>query len=469
MRKYPIALGSATLMLVPALAQAQSLPASPASSTEKPGKEETAPKEDQPGLIITASSRARFETVDGRPRPGYATSEDAFLLRTGVAIEYGPGPLSIGGELIDSRAYDIGGKTQIGRDDVNAVELPQAYLKLRLDDAFGTGSKLALQGGRFLLNLGSGRLVATDEYRNTVNGFTGLQVEIDPTRATALTLFYVLPQERLPDDADDIRHNKVRFDRETFDDAFFGAYLRHKKLVGPLQGELAYYRLVERDSPGRDTADRHLSVVDARIDNDAKAGSVDVDVEGVYEFGRASDSTMATATNAAVAAGFVHAAAGYTFAAPFTPRVGLFYDYASGDKPGGKFGRFDTLFGSRRDDLGPSGTYGGVARENISAPGVRFEAKPGKRVEVLADYRAIWLASRYDRFYNVVDKTGRSGDFAGQQLSGRFRYWLVPQHLRLESNYALLFKGAFLKDAPQALARDHDLVRFLEMNVQVTF
>ena len=93
---------------VPALAGAQSLPASPASSTKKPGKEETAPKKDDSGLIITAAIRARYETVDGRPRPGFATSEDAFLLRTGVAVEYGPGPLAIGAEVVDSRPMASG-------------------------------------------------------------------------------------------------------------------------------------------------------------------------------------------------------------------------------------------------------------------------------------------------------------------------------------------------------------------------
>jgi hypothetical protein len=462
-------LGACILSIVAPQARAQSLPASPASSTEKPGKEETAPKKDASGFIITASSRVRYETVDGRPRPGYATAEDALLIRTGVAVEYGPGPFAIGAELIDSRGYDISSDSQIGRDDVNALELPQAYLKFRLDDTPAIGGKMAVQAGRFLLNLGSGRLIATDEYRNTVNGFTGVQVELDPNKDNALTLFYVLPQERLPDAHDDVRRNVVEIDRETFHDVLFGAFARRKELVGDAQLELAYYRLVEHDSPGRTTADRRLNVLDARVAQDAKAQQIDYDLEGVYEFGRASTSTMADATNAHLSAGFVHAALGYTFAHPFKPRIGLFYDYASGDRPGGSITRFDTLFGSRRDDLGPSGTYAGVARENISAPGVRFEAKPGKRVEVLADYRGLWLASRYDRFYNVVDTTGASGKFAGQQVSGRFRYWLIPEHLRLESNYALLFKGRFLKNAPQALARDHDLVRLIEMNMQVTF
>ncbi|RDE04823.1 alginate export family protein [Sphingomonas aracearum] len=468
-RRSSIVAGAALLLGLPASAFAQSPPASPASSTEKPGKEETAPKQDANGLILSASTRARYETVTGRPRPDYKASEDAFTVRTGIAVEYGPGPFAIGAELIDSRAYDIGPGTLIGRDDVNAVELPQLYAKLRLNDALGTGSKVAAQGGRFLLNLGSGRLIATDEYRNTVNGFTGLRVDLEPDTRTELALFYVLPQEHLPDSAREIRRNKVVLDRETFDNVLFGAHFQRKKLFGETQAELAWYRLAEHDSPRRETADRRLHTLDARLFREGKAGTIDYDLEGVYQFGRARPSTEPDAIDRAVSAGFVHGAAGYTFAGPLKARLGLFYDWASGDRPGGRYGRFDTLFGSRRDDLGPSGTYAMLARENISAGGVRFEAKPGKRVEALADYRAVWLASRFDEFAGLTDETGRSGNFAGHQIEGRLRFWLVPDHLRLETNFALLFKGRFLKDAPDAVGTRSNTVRFLETNLQVTF
>ena len=449
-------------------AAAQSLPASPASSTEKPGKEETAPAKDDTGLIITGSTRFRYETVDGRPRPGYATSEDAYEIRSGIAVEYGPGPLGVGAELIDSRAYGLGRKTLIGHDDVNPVELPQAYLRLKLPNALGEGKALNLQGGRFLLNIGSGRLVATDEYRNTVSGFTGLQAELKPDKQTTLTLFYVLPQERLPTDVDEIRRNKVVFDRETFDDVFFGAHWQRKQVLAGAQIELAYFRLAEHDSPGRATADRRLHTVDARLYREAKAAKFDFDVEGAYQFGDASVSTDADARHSHVAAGLLHAAGGYTFAGKLKPRLSLFYDYATGNHGKGDFNRFDTLFGSRREDLGPSGTYSAIARENISAPGVRFEAKPG-RFETLVDYRAVWLASRTDRFYGVTDATGASGDFGGHQVEGRFRYWIIPDHLRLESNFAILFKGDFLLNAPTALARDKHEVRLIEANIQETF
>ncbi|SFJ08358.1 Alginate export [Sphingomonas sp. NFR04] len=455
--------------LLPATAWAQSPPASPASSTERPGKEETAPKQDETGLMLSLASRARYETVRGRPRPGYATSEDAFLLRTGVAIEYGPGPVAIGGELIDSRAYGLDRRSYIGRNDINAVELPQAYIKLKLDGALGPGGKIAAEAGRFLLNLGSGRLIATDEYRNTVNGFTGLRVDLEPDANTEFAFFYVLPQEHLPSDADDVRRNKVAWDRESFDRVLFGLHAQRKKLIRGATGELAYYRLAERDTPGRPTADRHLHYLDARLAREPKPGTVDYDVEAVYQFGRASSGTEPEKSAARVSAGFAHGAIGYSFDTPLKLRLGLFYDYASGDRPGGRFGRFDTLFGSRRDDLGPSGSYAMVARENISAPGVRAEVKPGKRFEGLVDYRPIWLASRYDRFAGVIDASGRSGSFAGHQVEGRVRYWLIPEHLRLESNFALLAKGAFLKDAPGALSPTDSTIRFLEANVQVTF
>lgn len=455
--------------LLPAAAWAQSPPASPASSTEKPGKEETAPKEDENGLILSLASRARYETVGGRPRPGYAASEDAFLLRTGVAIEYRPGPVAIGGELIDSRAYGLNRRSYIGRDDINALELPQLYVKVKLDGVLGSGGKIAAQAGRFLLNIGSGRLIATDEYRNTVNGFTGLRFDLKPDAATEFAFFYVLPQEHLPSDAEDVRRNKVVWDRESFDRVLFGLHAQRKKLLGNITGELAYYRLAEWDAPGHPTADRRLHNLDARLSREPGPGTIDYDIEAVYQFGRASSDAEPEKSAQRVSAGFAHGAIGYSFDTSLKLRLGLFYDYASGDRPGGRFGRFDTMFGSRRDDLGPSGSYAMVARENISAPGVRAEVKPGRRVEGLLDYRPIWLASRYDRFAGVIDASGRTSSFAGHQVEGRVRYWLIPEHLRLETNLALLAKGDFLKNAPTATASGASTVRFLEANIQVTF
>src|SRR3546814_5960549 len=111
-------------------------------------------------------------------------------------------------------------------------------------------------------------------------------------------------------------------------------------------------------------------------------------------------------------------------------------------------------FPTRRpsDLYGPTGLYGPISRSNEISPGVRVEVKPDKRWSAFAMYRALWLANRTDSFGStgVRDATGQSGRFAGQQLEASASYWLMPKVAQLEVGYARLFKGRFLRVAPNA-------------------
>jgi hypothetical protein len=153
-----------------------------------------------------------------------------------------------------------------------------------------------------------------------------------------------------------------------------------------------------------------------------------------------------------VSASFVHAEIGYTCSGGWKPHVSIEFDRASGDGPGGSYGRFDTLFGMRRADLAPSGLYNAIGRANIVTPGLRVEAVPSKAVDWMMSYRPMWLADRTDAFSTtgVRDATGRSGNFAGHQIDARLRYWLVRDRLRYEIDGVWLAKGRFLRDAPNA-------------------
>jgi hypothetical protein len=153
-----------------------------------------------------------------------------------------------------------------------------------------------------------------------------------------------------------------------------------------------------------------------------------------------------------VSAQTVHADLGYQFAAPWPPRLSIEYDLATGDKPGGDYGRFDSLFGTRRSDWGPSAIYGPLGRSNISSPGFRLEVKPSKRLDAFVGYRAVWLDNATDSFAStgVKDSIGSSGKFAGHQVEARARYWLIPKMLRWEAGGAVLFDGRFLRTAPNA-------------------
>jgi hypothetical protein len=401
---------------------------------------------------LSGSVRLRYETLDGQPRIGLRSHDEQVALRSTFFAEYRSDPIRIGAEIYDSRVYLDKAGSAVSANEVNALELVQAYVGLDLKDALGNGSSASLQAGRMTLNLGSRRLVAADDYRNTTNGYTGLRGDFRTSGGTTGTLIYMLPQIRLPDDLPSIAKSRVRWDRESFDLRLWGGTVARPKVIGNVTGEVSYYRLQERDSPSRATRNRDLHTIGARAIRDPKPGSWDFEAEGIYQFGHIRSGLATTAPTLSVDAWFVHLDAGYTFPGPAKVRVSVEYDRASGDGPGSRFGRFDTLFGMRRADLAPAGIYNAIGRANISSPGVRLEAAPGKRFDVFAVYRAMWLAERTDAFSTtgVRDTSGLSGSFAGHQIESRLRYWLVPGFLRGELNGVWLAKGRFLETAPNA-------------------
>lgn len=407
--------------------------------------------QDAEGLDVSGTMRLRYEAITNQARAGYNRDDALVNLRTTLMAKYQTGPLTVAGELWDSRVYGENAGSPVTTGEVNTLEPVQAYVVLR--GAVGKAI-VSAQGGRFMLNIGSRRLVGADEYRNTTNGYTGLRTDLVTPRGITATAIYVLPQQRRPDDAASLQSNAVALDHEGFDLVLWGATVAKSKIHGSLIAETSFYHLGERDVPGRPTRDRSLDTWGGRLLRDPVIGKLDGEVEVMYQSGTISASTAATATRMPVSAWFVHAAAGYSFHGRLKARIALQYDRASGDHGGRSYGRFDTLYGMRRGDLAPAGLYNAVGRANISTPGLRFEIAPTKRWDAFAIYHALWLASRTDSFSTtgVRDASGKAGAFAGHQLDARFRWWVKPAKLRLELDGVLLAKGRFLETAPNAMA-----------------
>jgi len=418
---------------------------------------------------LSSSVRLRYETLDGQPRANFRASEEMLALRSTLLAEYDAGTVRIGAELYDSRAWLSGPGSVVSTTDVNTFELVQAYLAADIDGAFDEASKLGLQVGRFTLNLGSRRLVAADDYRNTTNGYTGLRAEARTSDGTTATLIYVLPQVRLPDDLPSVRDQDTRWDRESFDLQLWGGLVARPDTVAGATAEIGYLGLLERDWAGHATRNRDLDSFSARLISDPKAGRFDFEVEGIYQTGDVRTAAAPAAPEQKVGAWFVHADAGYMFPGAARLRLSFEYDRASGDAPGGKYGRFDTLFGMRRADLGPAGIYNAIGRANIETVGLRAEVAPGPRWDAFATWRAMWLAEPTDAFSTtgVRDATGASGSFAGHQLDLRLRHWLVPSFLRAEITGVWLAKGRFLETAPNAPATGD--THYLATAVTATF
>lgn len=407
--------------------------------------------DDRDGLSVSGNVRVRYEAIAGQARAGFNSADQLLESRAQLLLTFRHRALRLVTEIHDSRAWNANAGTPLSTNDVNALEPIQAYVQGDLGTILGRGTATSIRAGRFTLELGSHRLIANDDYRNTTTGFTGLRGDVATASGIKATAIYVLPQTRLPDDGPSLRANAAALDKESFAAVLWGGFVARQRKGDALLVEASFLHFGERDTPGRPTRDRSLNSLGGRIVSDPRPGRADWGVEGIYQWGRISASAAPGAPPLAIDATFFRAHLGYSFAGAWKPHLLAEFDRAGGgDGPG--YHRFDPLFGMRRGDLAPGALYNAVGRSNLLSPGLRLEVVPAPRVDAFVGYRALWLADRHDAFStsNVRDASGAAGAFAGHQVDMRVRYWLVPARLRFEADGVLLAKGRFLRTAPNA-------------------
>ena len=401
-------------------------------------------------LSITAKHRTRYEFLDNEFRAGTQGDREILVLRTLVhtRLKLHDG-LWLGAEVQDSRA-EINGDTPLTTGSVNAVELLRAYLEFKHDNVLG--GKIAAQAGRLTIDIGSRRFMNRNRYRNTINSFTGIDIDWKSKSGTELRVFWTLPVRRQPTSLSQLRDNKIQDDEEDFDLQFWGVYAA-ANLTEVDRGELFLFGLHEKDEPSRVTRKRDLFTPGFRVFRKPASDRLDYTIETAFQVGRSR--TTKGGPRLDHFAHFHHLEVGYTFDVPWSPRLVAEYDFASGDSDptDGDNNQFGTLFGARRFDFGPAGIYGPFARNNLNTPGVRLQLKPTRSVSTLLGFRSFWLADRSDTWAassGVRDITGKSGNYLGSQFEVRVRWDVLPGNLRLESGYAHLFTGEFVQDAPNS-------------------
>lgn len=410
-------------------------------------------------LSIDFSLRTRLEAIGGQFRPSIAPSDTPFLMRATLEAEYDAGPIRIGGEVIDSRVYFARARSSISATDVNALEPAQVYFKTDLDDRVQT------QIGRFTINLGSRRLISRSGFRNNTTSFTGARLDLKSNAGDSATLFWTMPQTRLPEDQDGIRIPRAELDRERIGVQLFGGSVT-SRVIGRTTIEVYLYRLNERDGPDNLTRDRRLWVPGIRVLRPSAPGHTDFEIEAIYQGGTVRASALESDnTDLPVSALGLHGHVGWTFATSWSPRIAAAIDYGSGDSPGGRYTRFDTLFGARGFEFGPTSFYGAVNRQNLVSVEARAEVTPNPRWDGYFTVRPLWLANARDSFAatGVIDQTGKAGRYAGTQIDSRARYWVVPKQARLSMGYVHLFKGGFLTQAANAPRTGDTTYGYVEM------
>jgi hypothetical protein len=406
-------------------------------------------------LHVSGSHRTRYETLDNQFRSVRQGGDQMLALRSILLTELRLDPLRIGVELIDSRAYLDDSGTPLSTTMVNPGELLQGYVAWTQRDVFQVGSESTLRVGRLTLDVGSRRFVARSLYRNTINTFTGAEWRWHGSRGNHLQVFYTLPVNRKPNTATALRNNDVEFDEEHGEVRFWGLYYDFGRLAAGHRGEVYLLGLDENDAGQRPTRNRELYTPGFRIYRPKALGHLDYLLEAAVQFGEVRATTATTdTTDLDHFAHFEHLEIGYTWAQAWMPRINADFDYASGDdNPRDSDNeRFDTLFGARRFDFGPTGMYGPFARSNLLSPGLRLNLQPTGAVKLMVSYRGFWLASDTDAWTTsgVRDRSGATGSFIGQQIEARLRWEVVPGNYRFEAGVANLFAGGLMRDAPNS-------------------
>jgi hypothetical protein len=158
----------------------------------------------------------------------------------------------------------------------------------------------------------------------------------------------------------------------------------------------------------------------------------------------------------------VIAQAGYTFKDTWgTPRLGLEYDYSSGDDDpfDGKHQTLDNLYPTNHKFYGYMDFF---SLQNLQDVRMIFQIKPVPRLSVAIEGHAFWLANTSDSFYNVggvarggADPTpGGTGygvnpnynSFVGTELDAIAGYALT-RYAQVEVGYGHFFVGDYIESS----------------------
>jgi hypothetical protein len=310
--------------------------------------------------------------------------------------------------------------------DTDRGDLAQGFV----DDAFAAGpGKLTIRGGRFEMAYDEGALIGLRDGPNVRQVWDGFQS------------FYVLPQARI----DAFVVKPVNVSPGTFDDralagqTLWGVHLAASPpWAAPVRiTAFAYGNTMPAvhfyPRPGKEqTQTAGLRLL-------AASGGFDGSIGGIGQTG-----TFAARPVRAWAA---HADAGWTFAVPWQPRLGLRSDTLSGGGGTGTVHTFNALY--------PNYAYSTEATieapANLIQAGATLGVHPRESVTVTYTLEGLWRYSTHDAFYAaptfaLAAPDGTSRRFTGieQQLEAT---WRINRFADLTAAYVHFEPGAFLRAA----------------------
>lgn len=399
--------------------------------------------------------RARYESKSGFAVPGVTGAVDFsdatpdnnyWLLREKIHAGWKPCAwVQLYAEARDSSSWN---DQRTPEPEEDSFDLHQAFIGLGSAKKFPITAKI----GRQELSYGDERLIGAFDWNNLGRVFDAakLRYENADLWVDAFVGRVVLVNDN---------HFNVANDY----DWFSGVYASTKTLI-PKQETQMYFlsRNTGWQSPTATTgspqaggpAARDIYTIGLRVKSlPGQFGGWDYDAELAGQFGNFFDSGLAARLEHEAFA--AHIAGGYTCPhTDFAPRLGLEYNYASGDSDptDGTHQTFENLFPTNHKFYGYMDF---LSWQNLHNIRLAASAKPVEGLTVSVDYHLFWLADTADYLYmasGAARTTGGYGrnpandSFAGSELDVIATYAIKPW-ATAQLGYGHFFRGGYVKDS----------------------
>ena len=384
---------------------------------------------DEIAFDVSGSFRVRYESLNNPIFPTSSTAREQsnqrlstrFIVNSTVSYQN----LAATIEIRDSRVFLDENDPTLTANQVNTLEPTQFFITYKPERESSLYEVSAIKVGRMELDYGSRRLLAKTAYRNATNSYDGIVVEARVADWQVHGV-YVLPVSRFPTDSESLDGNERAFDKSFSERKFFGVYAASKDNNVKLQS----YWLKEDDSEALATKNRDLYTLSVDYTQPFDNGLI-TNIEVVGQTGTSYQTASANDTvEKDVRAYMLFGYVGKQVTDNTFLRAEVDYISGDNDTSDDTISDFDTLYGVRRFDFGPTDVYQAMPRRNLKAVGLRSVSKPAKAHNIMLGYKAMW----YQKAPQDVDS------FIGHQVEARWRYQVRPE-LRLVLGGAYLKKG----------------------------
>lgn len=385
-------------------------------------------------LKVSVEMRYRLEARDDFDFNQNADDTDTFhLLRTRLMLDANLSEsIRAFVQFQDSRIWDSITANRFSITFRDEFDVRQAYVDYKLKQISQVLEALTIRAGRQELSYGDERLVGGFDWSNVTQSFDGVKLIYSDKKFTV----------------DGFLSEKVNIDRANpnnwYDDneGFHGVYATYKGIEKHLFDLYYLYRNTSEPVAFGPNGTRKLneSTLGFRLRGD-KVKNFDYTLESAYQFGEFGSQDINAWALAALA--------GYTFTdIPWSPRVGMEWDFASGDE--------DTTDNERNtfDNLWPTNHkfYGYIdllSWQNINAYNFRLSASPTKKLSLQGDYWVFYLDETTDAAYNAARGTLRAArqaagsGYVGSEADFLLKY-AMNKNINLLGGYSHFFAGTFL-------------------------